>query len=110
MPTFTARSLQTAMVKAVSDVLSKGGTHISSFAKAEFKLLAQSLIEIQSLLAQGELTKAEAKSLMRQHKNATTAVLAGIRGMSLLIAEQAVNGALKAVKQTVNHAAEFALL
>lgn len=46
---------------------------------------------------------------MRQHKNTTTAVLAGIEGMSLLLAEQAVNAAINAVKGAVNTAAGFTI-
>ena len=76
----------------------------------ELKLLAQSIIEIQSLAVQGKISKAESRSLMRQHKNTTTAVLAGIEGMSLLLAEQAVNAAINAVKGAVNTATGFTIL
>lgn len=110
MSGLSAESLQSSMLDAVGGALGKGGQHISKFARAEFKLLAHSIVEIQTLVLAGELTRTEAKSLMRQHKYATTAILSGIRGMTFLVAEQTVNSAIRAIKGVVNSAVGFALL
>lgn len=102
--------LKSGMIEGVKGVLKDGWPQVKGFATMELKLLAQSVIEIQSLAVRGKISKAESRSLMRQHKNTTIAVLAGIEGMSLLLAEQAVNAAINAVKGAVNTAAGFAIL
>ena len=102
-------ALKSSMIEGVKGVVKDGWPQVKVFATTGLKLLAQPMIEIQALAVAGKITKAEARSLMRQHKNSTTAVLAGIQGMSLLLAEQAVNAALKAVRDAVNSAAGFVI-
>jgi hypothetical protein len=98
------------MIEGFKGVVKDGWPQVKDFASVELKLLGQSLIEIEALAATGKIKKSEAKSLVRQHKNATIAVMAGIEGMSLLLAEQAVNAALKVAKDALNTAAGFVLL
>ena len=43
-------------------------------------------------------------------KNATRAVLAAVEGMSLILVEQAINAALKAIQGVVNAAVHFTLI
>lgn len=110
MPDLKLADLKSGMIEGFSSVVKDGWPKIKDFASAELKLLAQSLIEIKALQATGQISKSEARSLVRQHKNATAAVMAGIEGMSTLMAEQAVNAALKMIKDAVNTAAGFRLV
>lgn len=110
MPNLTLGNLKAPMIESFKGVIGEGWPKVKDFAATELKLLAQSLVEIQKLAVAGKIKKAEAKSLMRQHRNTTIAVMAGIEGMTLLVAEQAVNAALGAVRDVVNTAAGFRIL
>lgn len=110
MPNLSLEDIKDSMITGFKGVASQAWPTVKDFATSELKLLAQSLIEIQALAAAGGISKAEAKSLIRQHKNATIAVMSGIEGMTLLTAEQAVNGAIRAIRQAVNSAAGFAIV
>ncbi len=110
MATLKLQELKPGMIAAFKDTATQAWPVIKDFATIELKLLAQSLIEIQSLAASGRISRGEAKSLMRQHKNATIAVLSGIEGMTLLAAERAVNAAIAAIRQALNSAAGFAII
>lgn len=110
MPAINVPQITNAMISAVKGVVGEGWPEVQAFAKAELKILAQSLAQIAVLRASDQITKSEAKSLLRQHKNTTVAVVAGIKGMSLLLAEQAVNKALKAVRDIINTSVGFPLI
>jgi hypothetical protein len=110
VPDLKLGETKASMIVGVKNVIKDGWPQVKNFAEVEMKLLAQSIIEINSLAVSKKISKAEARSLMRQHKNATTAVLAGIEGMSILLAEQAVNAALSAIRDAVNTAAGFKIV
>lgn len=110
MADLNLEQLKAGMITGFKSVALQAWPTVKDFATFELKLLAQSLIEIQSLAVSGRISKAEARSLIRQHKNATIAVISGIEGMTLLTAEQAVNAAIRAIKQALNTAAGFAIV
>lgn len=107
MSSLNVSQLTAKMIASVKETTSDGWPAVEQYARAELKILAQSLVQIVELRANGNVSKAEARSLFRQHKNTAVAVFASIAGMTLLLAEQTVNNALKVVKDAVNAAAGF---
>lgn len=60
-------------------------------------------------LTQG-ISDDQAELMHQMQKNATKAVFLSVQGMTTLMAEQALNAASDAVKETVNGALNFTLL
>lgn len=71
-------------------------------ARPELARLAQVLVEIGEMAARGEITKEEAQSLLRIHRNTTVTVLLTVRGLGILAVESAVNEGLSVVRDAVN--------
>jgi hypothetical protein len=98
------------MVGAARGSLGRDWSKARAFAEPQFDNLARSLVNIGDLTAQGAITAEEAAALLEVHKNTTRVVLLAVKGIGLLAAENAVNAALGAVRDTVNGAIGFALL
>ena len=90
-------------------VLAGTGKDVASYAQEEAKKLATSAVEIATLLASGQITDEEAKLHLDIQKHASRAVLMAIEGVSLLGAEQAVNGALGVIGDAIKAATGLAL-
>ena len=106
----SAGDLAGSMAAAAKGTLSRDWPRVRDFAEPELARLAQSLVDIGQLLAEGKISQLEARSLLEIHKNTTRTVLLTIKGMSLLAVENAINAALGAVRDAVNGALSFALL
>ncbi|MGI6456040.1 MAG: hypothetical protein ACOX5R_10545 [bacterium] len=83
---------------------------VRDYAESEFKKLGETFVTIQKLYLAGKIDKKQAKLLLSLQKNSTRSVFLAIEGMGLILAERAINAALKTVKDTVNGALGFALL
>ena len=93
--------LWSQMIAAASTSLGDDWPKVKSFAESELKRLARTLVDIGELAASGEISRAEAKALIKIHRNTTQTVLLAAEGMSILAVEKAVNAALAVVKETV---------
>ncbi len=102
--------LAARMLGAAREVLSARWPEIQDYADSETKKLAQSLVTIQKLRAAGQITEEQARLHLEIQKNASRTVLLTLGGLSLLVAEQALNAALAAVRDSVNTALDFALI
>jgi hypothetical protein len=98
------------MLAAAKESLSVDWPKVKDFAKPELKQLAQSLVNITRLLANGNVNKQQAKALLQIHKNTTAMVFLAIEGLGIIAVENAINAALKAVGDVVNSAAGIKLL
>jgi hypothetical protein len=98
------------MVTAAKDSLSTDWSKVKDYAKPEFKRLAHTLVDIAKLAANQKVSAAEAKSLLRIHKNTTLMVMLTVEGLGIIAAENAINAALNVVRDTVNGALPFKLL
>ena len=98
------------MVTAAAGPLKAGGPKVLSYAQTEFSKVAQTIASIEAQTANGSIAQGEASLLLDMQKNATRAVLAAVEGMSLLLAEQAINASLKAIRGIVNAAVRFTLI
>jgi hypothetical protein len=83
---------------------------VKKFLRAESQKLAITLRMIVEGVANGEISKAEAKILLNAQKVATASVLTAAEGMSAVVVESAINAGLKVVKDFVNERLGFPLL
>jgi hypothetical protein len=93
-----------AMLSAATSSLGKDWSKVRVYAEPELKRLAKTLVDIGKQSVSGEITKGEAKALLKIHRNATQNVLLAAEGMSILAVEKAVNAAMAAVKAPITAA------
>ncbi len=98
------------MVAAAKDSLAGDWPMVRDYAKPEFKQLAQSLVDLTKLADHRKITAAEAKSVLRIHRNTTLMVMLTVEGLGVVAGERAIDAALKAVRDDVNKALPFRLL
>ncbi|WP_339721576.1 hypothetical protein [uncultured Paraglaciecola sp.] len=102
--------LSQAMVNAAKGQVADKWPQIKDYAKQEAKKLAENFVLIEKLKLTQQITEEQAVIMHKMQNNATKAVLLSVQGMTTLMAEQALNAALDAVKETVNTALNFTLL
>jgi hypothetical protein len=102
--------LSQTMLNAFKGQLQANWPQIKHYAEAEAKKLAENLVLIEKLHLLGDMSDEQAALQHKLQKNAARVVLISVQGMSLLMAEQAVNAALDSVKTSVNTALNFTLL
>ncbi|MDJ0908737.1 MAG: hypothetical protein QNI99_06070 [Woeseiaceae bacterium] len=98
------------MLDAVQGVVAGRWPDIQNLAEEELEGLAQIFLRIEARKLQNKISDEEAAMLLRMHRRAVEAVLASIEGMTLIMAEMAINAAMDAVKNAVNSAVGFDLL
>ncbi len=102
--------LASKMHEAFKGELSNKWPDVKDYAEAESKKLAENFVMIEKLKLSGEITEEQAKLHHEIQRNATRSVLLTVEGLGLLAVEQAINAAMKVLKETVNGALDFALL
>ena len=110
MSSINASALVNPMVAAMKGVLNQQWPQIKDYAEGEAKKLSNSLAQIVKLRATSQITDDECYVLLEMQKNTARAVLLALKGMALLLVEQAINAALAAVRNVVNTAIGFAFL
>lgn len=103
-------SLFSSMMTAAQGSLKTGWAAAQPFAKTQFTAIAQQIVDIETQLAAGQLSQADASSLLNMQENASRAALMTVEGIGLATAQNAIDAALAAVAGTVNKALGFALL
>ena len=98
------------MVGAAKTELTDEWPEIKQYAEAEARKIAETIKMIGRLHAQGKITKKAAKLHLRIQKNAAVTVLLTVEGLGLLAVENAINAAVKAIRQAVNTAVGFSLV
>jgi len=104
------QSIVAQMLAAAANVLQSKFPAIKSFATTEFQKIAQTIVSIGEQVASGEITQDQAALLLDMQENASRAVLAASEGMTLILAEQAINAALGVIKGIVNTTVGFTLI
>jgi hypothetical protein len=82
---------------------------LKDFAEIELQKLALTALQIQAQKALGQISESEAATLVEMQKNASRAVLLGIEGIGLLVAEAAINAAIGVLKKAITAATGFKL-
>jgi len=105
-----AEELGASMLGAVRSVVGERWPEIEQLAEDELGDLARVMLRIEFRQSTGTISEAEARALMRIHRNTVETVLAGIQGMTLVMAEVAVNAAMDVVRGAVNSSVGFDLV
>jgi hypothetical protein len=102
--------LTQTMISAAKGQVADNWPQIKDYAEQEAKKLAENFVLIEKMKLTQSVSDEQAELMYQMQKNATKSVLLAVQGMTTLMAEQALNAALDAVKETVNGALNFTLL
>lgn len=98
------------MVDAAKGVLGDDWPEAKNFVEAESRKFAQSLGEIALWMQEGDIDEEEAAYLAGMHKRSMKMVMTAAKGISLVMAERAINAAIDEVRSTVNGIVGWVLL
>jgi glutaminase len=98
------------MITTAKAVLAEKWPEAEKFAESESRKFAQNMAEIELWKSTGEITEEEAKVLSRLHQRSMKMVLTSLEGISLAMAEKAINSAIDAVRNVVNTAIGWNIL
>lgn len=102
--------LLTPMLNAAKEVVGEKWPEVQDYAESEFKKIGENILMIGKMkLNQPPISDEQARLLFDIQKNASRAVLLAVEGMSLIIAEKAINAALDVIRTAVNTALKFPL-
>lgn len=110
MATIDIGDIAKQMLAAALGELGPQAKKVKAYAELEMKKLAQTIAAIEVAHRAGKMTDEEARLLLDMQRNAARAVMATVKGMSLVAAERAVNAALGVVRDAVNTAMGIALV
>ena len=110
MSSIDVDDLGAKMLEAARGVLTAKWTKARPYVESETKIFAERLASITRLRAAGSISEQRAKDLVAFQEEAFETVLLAVEGLTQLAIEEALNAALKAVRDTVNTAIGFALL
>jgi len=108
--TIDIEALAKQMLAAAKGVVGEKWPEVRKFAESESKKFLNDIAEIALWKVKNEITEDEAKSLVKLHKRSMKMVFTAIEGMSLALAEKAINAAIDVIRQTVNTAIGWAIL
>jgi hypothetical protein len=81
-----------------------------NFAESETMKFVQHMAEIEVWKERGEITEEQALALSRLHQRSMKMVFTALEGISLAMAEKAINAAIDVVRGTINTAIGWAVL
>lgn len=98
------------MIEAAHGVLAEHWQDVEKFAESESRKFMQHMAEIALWKEAGEITKDQAQALCALHQRSMKMVYTSLEGISLALAEKAVNAAIDVIRKTVNAAVGWAVL
>jgi hypothetical protein len=98
------------MLNAIKPVLNKYWSDVKDYAETEVEKMSNTLSNITELYVAEKIDEQQAQALLDMQKHAMQAVLLAVEGIGLIAAQNAINAALGAVKDSVNKAIGFPLL
>ena len=105
-----AKDLVGPILSAVKPILTKYWGEVRDYAESESEKMAHTLATITELRVANKIDDQQAEALVDMQKHSMQAVLLTVEGIGIIAAQNAINAALGAVKDTVNKAIGFALL
>ena len=87
---------------AVKVALGNKWDDAKDFAESEAKKFTQNISEIALWKETGKISEEQGKVLIRMHQRSMKMVLTALEGISLVLAEKAINAAIDAISDTVN--------
>ena len=103
-------SLITDMLAAMEGAVKLHWNDIEPYAATEAKKLAATAVQIKLGQADGSINPAQAKILLRMQANASQAVFTAVETVSMITAQDAINGALNVLAAAVNKAVGFGIV
>ena len=103
-------ALTKSMLDAARDAVSERWPRLRALAEVELRKLAQTLLDVQGLVETGAIDQKRARLLVQMQQNTARSVLATVRGLGVLAAEQATEAAIGSVARLVNSVVKFKLL
>jgi hypothetical protein len=110
MPTLDVSTLLKDMLGAAKNSLGNKWPKVKDLATNSFKKLSQVLVDIETMKLAGTISNEQASLMLDMEKNTFKIVMLSVEILGILAVEDALNAALKVVKQTVNTAVGFALV
>jgi vacuolar-type H+-ATPase subunit E/Vma4 len=110
MATIDTEDIAKKMVAAAMGVFKEKWPEVQNFAESEAKKFAQNMAEIALWKATSEITEEQAQALSRLHQRSMKMVFTALEGISLAMAEKAINAAIDAIRSVVNTAIGWAIL
>lgn len=98
------------MLAAAKGVIGDKWPTTKKYFQSETKIFAERLASIEKLRKSGLISEERAKLHLEFQKEAWETVLLAVEGLTQLLVEQALNAAIKVVREAVNKAVGFALL
>lgn len=98
------------MVTAFQTVFKKKWPDIKEFAESEAKKFATNMAEIETWKMNNKITENQAKALSRLHQRSMKMVFTALKGISLTLAEDAINAALNVIRTTINTAIGWSII
>ena len=98
------------MLEAAKNVFDEKWPEVKNFAKSETKKFVSDMAEIALWKTNGEITEEEAVSLANLHKRSMKMVFTALEGISLAMAEKAINAAIDVIRKAINTAIGFAII
>ena len=98
------------MLDAAKIVVGKQWPSMQNYAETEMKKIGEKILVIEKMKLDGTTTDERAKLLLNIQVNASKTVLLAVKGITKIMAEQAINAALGAIRDVVNKAIGFSLL
>lgn len=103
-------SIANQMIEAAKGVLGDKWGEARQFAESEAKKFAQNMADIAAWKLSGDITEEQAKVLIRLHQRSMKMVLTALEGISLAMAERAINAAIDVIRGTINRALGWDIL
>lgn len=98
------------MLEATKGLLNSHWKEVKPFAEKEIKSFVENIKLIAKLKAEGKITEEQALLCLDIQKSTMRVVLLTIEGLGILMVENAINGAINAVRSTVNKAIGWRIL
>ncbi|MFA8343685.1 MAG: hypothetical protein ACEPO8_12015 [Rhodothermaceae bacterium] len=87
---------------AIQNVLGDNWQQAQDFAESEAKKFVQNIAEISMWKKTGKISEEQGIVLLRMHQRSMKMVLTALEGISLVLAERAINAAIKVIGDIVN--------
>ena len=98
------------MIAAAKGVVDDRWPTTREYFESESKMYAQRLASIAKMFNDGLISEKRAKEHVEFQNEAWQTTLEAVKGLSQLVVEQALNAAIKVIRDAVNTAIGFALL
>ncbi len=110
MSNINVEELAKQMLAAAKGVFDEKWPEVKNFAESESKKFVSNMAEIALWKASNEITEDEAKSLVNLHKRSMKMVFTALEGISLAMAEKAINAAIDVIRIAINTAIGWTIL